>query len=287
MFDGLLRIVRRGRPPAAPIIERARGPTLDGFAAMRKRSVPVILEGLSDDWPARVNWSLPRLRERFADRRISVIATQQGRLCADVDTGVAFHTRRFGDYLDVLERGERPNGYLVEPGSNWIPELRDDVRVPEFGQNASWQNTRFWLSAANTSAPLHRDLAENLFFQIVGRKRFVLYPPSASPWLYSNPLTSALPNYSRFDPEEPDYDRFPLGREVTPSEVILEPGDSLFLPSRWWHLTRSLDVSASFNFWWAGGALALVVRAAEFVKRKRGLEIYSLDSPLARPAPPH
>ena len=237
----------------------------------------MILDGLSDDWPARSNWSLAGLRERFADRHISVIKTEHGRLCTDVKTGVAFQTMRFGDYIDVLEHGERPDCYLVEPGSNWIPELGDDVRVPEYCREAPWRNTRFWLSAANTSAPLHRDLAENLFFQVVGRKRFFLYPPSATPWLYSNPLRSALPNYSRFDPEMPDYDRFPLGREMAPIEVILQAGDALYLPSRWWHQVRSLDISASFNFWWADGALALIVRAAEFVKRKRGLEIYGLE----------
>ena len=226
-----------------------------------------------DHWPARSNWTLPRLRERFGDRRISVIATRRGRLCTDVNTGVAFQSMRFGDYIDVLARGERPDFYLIEPGCNWIPELSEDVRVPEYCRDAPWRNTRFWLSAGGTSAPLHRDLAENIFFQLIGRKKFYLYPPSASPWLYSNPLRSALPNYSRFDPEDPDYDRFPLGREVAPVELILDPGDALYLPSRWWHQTRSLDLSASFNFWWADGMLALVVRAAEFVKRNRRLEI--------------
>ncbi|HJQ83701.1 MAG TPA: cupin-like domain-containing protein, partial [Candidatus Binatia bacterium] len=270
---------RRGRAPAPPAVERAHRPSMERFAGYRRRSVPVVLDGLADDWPARSNWSLARLRERFGNRPISVITTsERGVLCTDVKTGVAFRTMRFGDYVDVLERGERPDAYLIEPGSNWIPELRDDVRVPEYCRDAPWQNTRFWLSAADTAAPLHRDLAENLFFQLVGRKRFFLYPPSSSPWLYSNPFRSALPNYSRFDPEQPDWQRFPLARAVAPIELVLEPGDALYLPSRWWHQVRSLDVSASFNFWWADGVLALVVRAAEFVKRKRGLEIYGLES---------
>jgi len=38
-------------------------------------------------------------------------------------------------------------------------------------------------------------------------------------------------------------------------------------------------VSSSYNFWWADGGLALVVRAAELVKRLRGLEIYGLQPP--------
>lgn len=274
------RVLRRGRPPRIPVVERIRRPSLAEFERYRKRSVPVLIAGLSDDWPARSTWTIPGLRERFADRRISVIPTNQGRLCTDVDTGVAFTTMRFGDYLDVIERGERPDSYLIEAGNNWIPELGEDVRVPEYCRDAPWRNTRFWLSAADTCAPLHRDLAENLFFQIVGRKRFLLYPPAAAPWLYSNPLRSALPNYSQIDPDRPDYERFPLSREVTPIEVVLQAGDALYLPTRWWHATRSLEVSASFNFWWATGVLSLIVRTAEWVKRKRELEIYGLESRL-------
>src|SRR5258706_1180556 len=105
LFDHLIRIVR-GRPPEAPEVERVLRPSLEHFETLRKRSVPVMLDGLSDDWPARSNWTIPRLRERFADRPISVITTDQGRLRADVTTGVAFRTMRFGDYLDGLERGE-------------------------------------------------------------------------------------------------------------------------------------------------------------------------------------
>ena len=89
-----------------------------------------------------------------------------------------------------------------------------------------------------------------------------------------------MPNYSRFDPEKPDYDRFPLSRQVQPLEVILEPGDAIYLPSRWWHQVRSLDSSVSLNFWWAYGALSVAVRAAELIKRVRGLEIYGLEARL-------
>jgi hypothetical protein len=81
---------------------------------------------------------------------------------------------------------------------------------------------------------------------------------------------------------------------VQPIEVVLGPGDAMYLPSRWWHQVRSLDLSLSVNFWWADGAVAVAVRSAEFVKRVRGLEIYGLErrqrpnaTPPARHAPEH
>jgi hypothetical protein len=281
LLDTAIRIARGHRPPATPIaIERCARPSIERFAELRRAAVPVVLEGLLDDWPARENWTLERLRARFGDRLVPVISTTDGKLVTDVRSGVQFRTIRFGEYIDHLERGDRPDAYLIAHGDTWLPELQDDICPPPYCRNAMWRTTRFWLSSAQTAAPLHRDVAENIFCQLIGRKRFYLYPPSLSPWLYSNPLLSGLPNYSRFDPENPDYERFPLARAVQPIELFVAPGDAVYLPSRWWHQVRSLELSASFNIWWATGALGLTVRAAEFVKKRRNLEIYGLEARL-------
>lgn len=281
LVDAVVRVARRNQAPRPlPGLERAFRPSMPRFAAFRRAGVPFRLDGLGDARTSRTTWSLGRLQERFGERLISVIATKDGRLRYDERTGVSFETVRLGDYIERLARGDRPDEYVVAPGDTWLPELTADLEPPDVYRHAAWRNSRFWLSGPDTASPLHRDVAENVFLQLLGRKRFYLYSPAATPWLYSYPLRSALPNFSRFDPEQPDYDRFPLSREVRPLEVILEPGDALYLPSRWWHQVRSLDVSVSFNYWFADGVLAMVVRAAEFVKRVRALEIYGLETRL-------
>ena len=279
LLDSVLRSIRRGRPPApTQPLGRLVRPSKEGFAAFRRASIPVRLDGVVDQWINRDDWSLATLRERFGDRVVSAVPTNRGRLVCNTRTGMQFEAIRFGEYLEQLERGVSPGVYLATPADTWLPELTADVQPPEYCADAPWRITRLWIGPAGTSAPLHRDVAENIYFQLVGRKRFFLYPPAFTPWLYSHPLRSALPNYSRFDPEAPDYDRFPLSRDVQPLEVILEPGDAMYLPSRWWHQVRSLDVSVSFNFWWAYGALSLAVRAAEFIKRARNLEVFGLEN---------
>jgi hypothetical protein len=211
---------------------------------------------LVDAQTDRAEWSLEHLRQRFADRHVSAIPINNGRLHCDAQTGTAFESLRFGDYVDALQRGGEMKSYVVVPASGWLPELGAALPPPPQCRDAAWRNARFWLSPCGTLTPLHRDVAENIFLQIAGRKRFLLYPPAASGWLYSNPFRSALPNFSQVDAENPDYDRFPLCRDVAPVEVLLGPGDALYLPSRWWHHVRSLEVSTSFNFWFADGAVA-------------------------------
>src|SRR5262249_29913186 len=153
--------MRRYRPPRLPSLPRLNRPSKERFAEFRKASLPVRLDGLTDDWPSRGQWSLARLRERFADRMISVVPTREGRLNHDVDAGMESETLRFGAYIDRLERGDWPSCYISTPTDTWLPELSEDVRVPEYCSDAPWRISRMWVGPPHTSAPLHRDVAEN------------------------------------------------------------------------------------------------------------------------------
>lgn len=280
LVDACMRAARHYEPPPPlSALEHVRG---DAF---RRAAVPVLIEGFADEWPGRANLSLSRLRQRFGERVVSGSLTKAGRIVCDVRSGLSFVSLRLGAYVERLERGDWPEAYLHGPGETWLPELRDDLTPPPCYDTASWRTTRFWLSAPEMSTPLHQHAAENVFVQLLGRKRFYLYPPAASPWLYSNPLRSALPNYSRFDPECPDYDEFPLARAIQPFEAILNEGDAIYLPSGWWHQVRSLDVSFSVNFFFAAGLTAALQRITEIVKRVRGLEIYGLQQRLRTTEP--
>ena len=55
--------------------------------------------------------------------------------------------------------------------------------------------------------------------------------------------------YSQIDIKAPDLAKFPRFAEVRAAEVILGPGDLLYVPARWWHSVQSLDVSISINQW--------------------------------------
>jgi ribosomal protein L16 Arg81 hydroxylase len=48
--------------------------------------------------------------------------------------------------------------------------------------------------------------------------------------------------------EAPDLEKFPEFAKATPMDVILGPGDFIYIPSRTWHYVRSLTVSCSLNF---------------------------------------
>jgi hypothetical protein len=179
----------------------------------------------------------------------------------------------FGDYLELLRGGGDPGCYLIFRVHEQLPELLDDIVLPACCRDAPWFLSRFWLSAPRVGSPLHFDLPENLYAQVSGRKRFLLFAPTQSRRLYRHPWYSGLPNFSRVDPEVPDYASYPRFRGARAHEAVLEPGEFLYIPSRWWHQARALDVSISANLWWARGPLHAAIRAAEVFARVRGLKL--------------
>jgi hypothetical protein len=95
-------------------------------------------------------------------------------------------------------------------------------------------------------ADLHYDGFHTHAFsnQIYGRKEFVLYTPQQTPYLYpkaKTPNVSMMSVLNRVDNE------FPLFLKATPTECVLEAGDTIFIPSGWWHTTRILSPSISVS----------------------------------------
>lgn len=252
-------------------IERTAPPSLATFRReYQGPSRPVIVTGLMDDWPAR-RWTLDSLRSRYGDRRVTAARVEQGQVSHSAREGIPFEGIRFGDYLDQLESGEAATRYMVFPISELLPELLDDLVVPEYCRDAPWCRARFWLSAARTGSPLHRDPPDNLLAQIFGKKRLILFRPEETKNLYPHRIWSGLPDFSQVDAERPDHARFPRMRLATPIECEVGEGEILYLPRYWWHQVTSLERSASVNFFWAEGARAALARVGQALATLRKL----------------
>lgn len=106
-----------------------------------------------------------------------------------------------------------------------------------------------------TRIAAHYDLPDNIACNVIGHRRFTLFPPEQLENLYAGPLdfTPAGQAISLVDFDKPDFKKYPKFRTALQSAQVaeLEPGDAVFIPSMWWHHVEALDgYNVLMNYWW-------------------------------------
>lgn len=232
-------------------IERRPLPSVDEFVARYVRGCrPVVFTGVADDWPALRRWSPADLKARFGQVQVEVQAERSGDPRYEQNKLALRRSVALGDFVDqVLAGGTSNDSYLTANNEalrrpELAPLLDDIGTLPPFCDRSQLaRHASLWFGPGGTVTPLHHDAIMLLHTQVVGRKR----------WRFVSPLEIArLYNYegvfTAIDADQPDFVRHPDFREVKVLEVVLEPGDTVFLPLGWWHQVRALEVSLSFSF---------------------------------------
>lgn len=211
---------------------------------------PVVLTDLTRDWPAMQRWNFAEFKRRFGSLTVQVQAGRESD--ADFEVNKVRHRREtnFAAFVDrILTSGNTNDEYLT--ANNELlrrPEfagLLDEVgTLPDFCNQAAFKHSAFlWVGPAGTRTPLHHDTLMLLHTQIVGRKRWRFVSPLSGPSLYND-----FDVYSPVDFEALDLQRFPDAAKVKVLDVVVEPGETIFLPLAWWHQVSSLDRCISLSF---------------------------------------
>lgn len=87
------------------------------------------------------------------------------------------------------------------------------------------------------------DNANALISEIYGDKEFVLFAPEDTPNVYPHP--GAMTTSQIDDLVNPDLEKFPLLARAVQYRGIIQPGESMFVPSKWWHSARVVSTSIS------------------------------------------
>ncbi len=215
---------------------------------------PVVIRGMTTGWNA-LEWDVDyfKAKETGIKIPIKVGKVSEGRR----------EMMRISQYVELLDAYEKnvklgldvdPVGYLHDiPFFYMFPEYLADILpfpkelLPEWYW-LKWQNyIQFFMGATGSLTPLHFDtlLTHNLFFQVVGRKQFILIDGAQKDQCYIKGW-----RWSKFDPKNPDYEKFPKAKNLNIKEAVLEPGDILYMPSGMLHQVHGLSQSISFNIDW-------------------------------------
>eukprot|EP00002_Diphylleia_rotans_P037502 TRINITY_DN8383_c0_g1_i18.p1 TRINITY_DN8383_c0_g1~~TRINITY_DN8383_c0_g1_i18.p1 ORF type:complete len:491 (+),score=86.59 TRINITY_DN8383_c0_g1_i18:43-1515(+) len=224
---------------------------------------PVLIRGGAYAWPAvsdpkRCWKNLVNIRNAAGHRTVPV---EFGSHYLEKDFTLQMMTIQ--EFIDSVilckvehtQSGKR-KGYLAQHQLfDQIPSLRKDIITPDYccmterKEGPSDPIVNAWFGPRGTVSPLHFDPSHNMFVQVVGKKYFRLYSPEMASMLYPHE-EDMLMNSSQVDVENVDSQRFPLFQNASYFECIVEEGDILYIPPKWWHFVRSIQASFSVSFWW-------------------------------------
>ena len=93
----------------------------------------------------------------------------------------------------------------------------------------------------------HFDGERNFVTVLSGERRYVLAHPKQCGNMALFPYGHPSARHSAVDWAHPDLETFPAFENATGNEVVLQAGDSLFLPSLWFHYIVSMSMNVQCN----------------------------------------
>jgi len=209
---------------------------------------PVVFRGVAKHWPAVRQWNFDFFAQKYAETR-AVLGDQHG-LFGEGETG-RYEVSTMGTLIAAIRAGEK-RCLRFSPILEENPELKNYLDMPWYGAFRGPLSLRgfvqLFVAPAATYTPIHCALESNVFVQLHGRKRWLLYPAMYQPLL--DPPADRRPYFhSAFLPGRAS-PQVPLGKYAPAFEVVLDEGDVLYFGPFVWHYVENLTptLAAAYRF---------------------------------------
>lgn len=218
----------------------------DFIEEYEKPGIPVIITDLTNEWKANYNWTKAKLLENFAESKFRT------------GSGFKMKLRSYFSYLET-QQDDKPLYLFDQNYPHNAPSMASDYSIPVHFEEDLFKLTKDdrppwrWIlyGPAGSGAPFHIDPRGTSAWNTViyGKKRWALYPRHIQP--------------PGVGPHDDDYYDAPsslkwlmsiypliLRKELKPLECLQLPGETLFLPSGWWHQVYNTEetMAVTHNF---------------------------------------
>lgn len=229
---------------------------------------PLILKGLVKSWP------IVHAAEQSAETAYDYLCQfYNGELVNTAigdsqNKGTIFYNQDFSGFSHERIRSPLTGVFnniknLHAAGSSrayYVDSMPVDACVPGFRAHndlnlgAFIPRVSLWMGN-KTIVAAHHDVPDNIACVVIGKRRFVLFPPDQLNNLYIGPLdfNPAGQAISMVDLHNPDFEKYPRYRDALANAQLaeLEQGDAIYIPSMWWHHVEGLSpFNLMVNYWW-------------------------------------
>ncbi|KAM3917224.1 HSPB1-associated protein 1 [Leptodactylus fuscus] len=231
---------------------------------------PLVFLNMTDDWPVS-RWTLARLCDVLKEQTLKFRIGKR-----KVDTEPQFEPQcdyidgtfgQFQDWVSGISADSSGPFSRFDIAESWAyadykylallfrdkPGMLQEVSWADFGfPGRDGRDSTLWVGSRGANTPCHIDsYGCNLVLQVQGRKRWHLFPPEDTAYLYPTRIPYEESSiFSKVNVVNPDRRSYPAFSRARPHVVTLHPGQVLVVPQRWWHYVESVDdVTVSVNSW--------------------------------------
>ena len=245
---------------------------------------PLVITELAKEWPAYTKWSWDYFKQIVGDKKVGLYNNIKSDAYTPINTADDYKT--FGEYIDMIQQGPAAWRIFLFNIFEHAPQLIEDFTWPEQLMTGFVKKFPMLFTGGQTSIThMHFDidLSHILHTQFGGRKRILLFRHEEQHKLYRKPFeVLSLADFSNYSSNKgtPDYDKFPALRYAEGYDLILHPGETLFMPAGYWHHMEYID---------SGFDMSLRALQSSLAGKARGvwnlIGMRSIDTVLKKTAP--
>jgi hypothetical protein len=211
-----------------------------------KTQTPVVIKDLTHNTVAEERWSFDYFKQTMGDVKVDVFDNRNPKGSASAFTSPDLKMK-FSDFLNIIATNEYTHFRIFLFNLfKFNPQLREEYPCPKLFKGVLDKVGHMFFGGKDTKVRIHYDvdMSNVLLTHFGGRKRIQLFAPEYKKLLYCLPLNT----YSLINVDNPDYNKYPALRYVKGYDIMLEHGDSVFMPSGYWHYITYVEGGFSVSY---------------------------------------
>ncbi len=209
---------------------------------------PLIIKEMAKNWPAYHKWNWDYFIDTVGESKVGVYNNVKSDSYTPINTADDY--MKFGDYLRKVKAGPLDLRIFLFNIFHHAPQIVNDFTWPEdLMKGFVKKYPMLFVGGQGSITHMHFDIdmSHILHTQFAGKKRVLLFPHEEQYKLYRKPWeVLSLANYADYK-NSFDYENFPAVKKANGYEVILDHGDTLFMPAGYWHHMEYIEAGFAMS----------------------------------------
>ncbi|WP_053991966.1 cupin-like domain-containing protein [Mangrovimonas sp. TPBH4] len=204
-----------------------------------KPQIPVLIENLTQDWPAFEKWNLDYIQQKAGDQVVDLYNNEPTK--GKQYSAEPVMKMKLQDYMEILKTKPTDLRIFFYNILDKMPDLANDFKYPDIGLKFFKRLPVMFFGSTGSKVLPHfdMDLADLMHFHFHGKKSVMLFSPEQTKYLYKIPYS--VHNLETIDLDNPDFESYPALKCLEGQYIEMKHGDALYMPSGYWHYIKYLD----------------------------------------------